>query len=89
MPCFLTLKSKTKVVGGTRSKAIDHRSTTRPVRSFFPLSFQGKYDEADALCMREVENTEKAVGSDHPLLANTLINRALLLQSQVGADRYS
>ncbi|CAN0519087.1 unnamed protein product, partial [Ectocarpus sp. 12 AP-2014] len=46
------------------------------------LSEQGKYDEADALCMREVENTEKAVGSDHPLLANTLINRALLLQSQ-------
>ena len=49
----------------------------------FRLVFQGMYDEADLLFLREIEILEKTVGRDHPDLAATLSNRAALLRAQV------
>lgn len=44
---------------------------------------QGKYDDADSLYLRALEINEKAFGPDHPDVATTLNNRAMLLETQV------
>ena len=44
---------------------------------------QGKFAEAEPLFMRCQRIQEKALGDNHPSLATTLSNRALLLEDQV------
>lgn len=56
-------------------------SPHNPALSFLVL--QGKYDEADPLYLRAIAITEKALGPDHPSLAESLNNRAELLTAQV------
>ncbi|CAB1106731.1 unnamed protein product [Ectocarpus sp. CCAP 1310/34] len=51
------------------------------------LKAQGKYDEAGKLCERSLAIREKALGPDHPDVAQSLNNWALLLESQVRAIR--
>jgi tetratricopeptide (TPR) repeat protein len=41
---------------------------------------QGRYDEAEPLYKRDLAITEKALGPDHPHVATTLENYALLLR---------
>lgn len=48
-----------------------------------PDSYQGKFDEADRLCLRAIDIHEKALGPDHPHLGAPLNNRAMLLMAQV------
>ncbi|CAN0462129.1 unnamed protein product, partial [Scytosiphon promiscuus] len=44
---------------------------------------QGKYAEAEVLCLRAIGIREKVLGPDHPEVATTLNNLALLLKQQV------
>ncbi|CAN0084074.1 unnamed protein product, partial [Ectocarpus fasciculatus] len=48
----------------------------------FPVILQGKYAEAGPLCVRAFDIWERALGPDHPHLAVSLGNRALLLGNQ-------
>lgn len=50
---------------------------------FLPYSLQGEYDKAELLYARCQAIQEKVLGPDHPNLATTLNNRAVLLGSQV------
>ena len=49
--------------------------------------FQGKYDEAEPLYERSQAIDEKVLGPEHPDVAQSLNNRAVLLQNQVRAVR--
>lgn len=51
------------------------------------VCWQGKYEEADPLCLRAIVIDERALGPDHPELAAKLSKRAGLLQQQVGEGR--
>lgn len=44
---------------------------------------QGKYEEAGGLYLRATEILEKALGSDHPEVAQSLSNRGIMLDTQV------
>ncbi|CAN0309588.1 unnamed protein product, partial [Ectocarpus fasciculatus] len=44
---------------------------------------QGKYAEADPLCIRAIEIAEKTLGPDHQSLAAMLNSRAELMRVQV------
>lgn len=66
--------------------AADEPLTT--LRSRFPLSFQGKYDDAEPLYERLTAIKEKALGRDHPDVATVLNSRAGLMQNQVKAARH-
>lgn len=46
-------------------------------------SRQGKFDEADDLFARAMEIWEQAVGSEHPMVATLLNDRACLLFKKV------
>ncbi|CAN0533713.1 unnamed protein product, partial [Laminaria digitata] len=46
-------------------------------------TFQGKYEEAGPLCERSLAICEKALGPDHPDVAQSLNTRAQLLREQV------
>ncbi|CAN0170499.1 unnamed protein product, partial [Ectocarpus fasciculatus] len=45
--------------------------------------FQGKYEEAGPLYERSLTIREKTLGSDHPYVAHSLNNMAVLLESKV------
>lgn len=47
------------------------------------MLFQGKYQEAESLNKRSLAMRQKALGPDHPAVAESLNNRAGLLQKQV------
>lgn len=49
----------------------------------FPVTFQGKYEEAETLYVRSLAIDEKAYGPDHPKVAIGLNNRAGFSRSQV------
>lgn len=49
----------------------------------FPVVHQGKYAEADPLCLRAIEIGERTLGPDHPNFAVWLGNRTSLLKKQV------
>ena len=49
--------------------------------------FQGKYDEVEPLYERSQAIREKVLGPEHPDVAQSLNNRAALLQAQVRAVR--
>lgn len=51
--------------------------------------FQGKYAEAEPLYARIQAICEKALGSDDPIVATALSNRAGSLRKQVGAIQLS
>lgn len=53
--------------------------------SRFSLTFQGNYVKAELLYERSQTIREKVLGLDHPDVAQSLNNRAALLQSQVTA----
>ena len=53
------------------------------VFAYTPFALQGKYDEAGQLYDRSLAIREKALGPDHPDVAQSLNNRALLLEDQV------
>lgn len=59
------------------------------IRFFFRIltfvTFQGKYDEADPLYGRSLALREKALGPNHPMVAQSLTNRARLLDREVRA----
>ena len=46
-------------------------------------AIQGKYQEADPLYLRSIGIFEQTLGPDHPVLAETLHNRAELMKAQV------
>ena len=48
-----------------------------------PLTYQGKFAEAEPLYRRATEIWETASGPEHPNVATALNNRAGLLESQV------
>lgn len=48
-----------------------------------PNQTQGKSQEADSLYVRAINVFEKTIGVDHPVLAETLHNRAMSLNTQV------
>ncbi|CAN0413880.1 unnamed protein product, partial [Laminaria digitata] len=48
----------------------------------FYATFQGKYEEAGPLCERSLAIREKALGPDHPDVANSLNTLAELLRKQ-------
>lgn len=50
---------------------------------------QGKYVEAELLYEKCQEIQKKVLGTEHPSFATTLNDRALLLERQVRAVRYS
>lgn len=43
---------------------------------------QGKFEEAERLCLRSIDLKEKTVGPDHPSTAASLNNLAELFQTQ-------
>lgn len=47
-----------------------------------PLVLKGKYDEAEPLYVEDIAISEKALGPEHPDLADWLNNWALSLDSQ-------
>lgn len=49
----------------------------------FPLSFQGKYEDANPLYERAAAINEAVLGPEHPIVATDLNNRAGLLKEQV------
>ena len=49
-------------------------------------AFQGKYNEAEPLYERSQAIREKVLGPEHPDVAQSLNNRALLLKAQVRAE---
>ena len=51
------------------------------------VTFQGRLDEAGPLFERSLAIREKVLGPDHPDVAQSLNNRALLLQDQVRTVR--
>lgn len=56
---------------------------------FFPVTFQGKYEEADPLHDRSLAILEKVLGPDHPDVAVVLNNGAESLHRQVtGIGRF-
>lgn len=57
-------------------------SVDRPSQ-FTTFALQGKYAEAEPLYERSQAIQEKALGPEHPDLAKSLDNRAVLLQKQV------
>lgn len=55
---------------------------------YLPTLFsQCNYDEADPLYLRALEINKEALGPDHPDVAMTLNNRAMLLEEQVKTAR--
>ena len=48
-----------------------------------PVTFQGKYEEAEPLYRRSLAIREKVYGPDHPAVARGLNNWAALLETQV------
>lgn len=46
-------------------------------------ALKGKYEMAEHLSRRAMENTEKTLGKDHPTFATRLNNLAELLETQV------
>lgn len=59
------------------------RETTQPTA----FAVQGKTGEAEALFKRSQAMLEKVYNENHHHVAQPLINRARLLESQVGAGR--
>ncbi len=64
--------------------------TSMPARSHPPHhcplrrpDSQGKYGEADVVCLRAIGIREKALGPDHPELVDSLTTRAHVLHAQV------
>lgn len=53
----------------------------------YPLAwYKGKYDEAERLYLKAIAIGEKALGADHPKVAEWLNNRAKLLQGLVRVE---
>ncbi|CAM9138218.1 unnamed protein product, partial [Ectocarpus sp. 13 AM-2016] len=52
-----------------------------------PVTFQGKYEEAEPLFKRSLAIDEKVYGPNHPVVASYLNNWALMLQKQVRNKR--
>lgn len=50
--------------------------------------FQGNYAEAEPLYEQSQAVFEKVLGPDHPEVATSLNNRAVLLEAQVRTARY-
>lgn len=65
-------------------EGLDHsyKLNPRPVE-------QGKFTEAEPLHKRALVIREKALGSDHPAVASSLSNLAVVLESQVRNTAYS
>lgn len=53
----------------------------------FPVTFQGKFEEAEPLFIRLLAIDEKVHGPDHPEVSTDLNNLAALLKVQVRAIR--
>lgn len=51
--------------------------------AFLHHVYKGKYEDGDILYQRALAIKKKVYGQDHPEVASTLNNRALLLKSQV------
>ena len=47
------------------------------------LLLQGKYAEAESLCLRVIDKEETRLGPDHPSIASQLNNLASVLEAQV------
>lgn len=57
--------------------------------SHVSLPLQGKHAEADPLYVRATDILETAFGPDHPQVASSLNNRAVVLADQVTAVKNS
>lgn len=78
-------------------RVVDYRGTCLPASSVLSFScllhftyfnsLQGKYDEAGPLYERSLAIREKTLGPDHPDVAESMNNRAVLLDNQVNALR--
>lgn len=64
-----------------------HSTDTRLIRIRAAQRLQGKYAGAEPLYKRSQTIREKALGSEHPLVAELLQSRAVLAQKQVRAVR--
>ncbi|CAM9130011.1 unnamed protein product [Ectocarpus sp. 8 AP-2014] len=64
------------------SEFLDATVTPKRLSVTLSTAFQGKYAEAESLYERATEIWEKALGPDHPTVANALNNRAGLLYKQ-------
>lgn len=53
------------------------------MKLFHLFAFQGKYDEAGAMYERSLAIREKTLRPDHPDVAESLNNQAVLLNNQV------
>ena len=60
----------------------EHPTRRRPEQSGRALRNQGKYDEAEPLYQRALAIREKALGPDHPDVAESLNNLAELYSNQ-------
>lgn len=48
---------------------------------------QGDYGEAEPLVVRALVTLEKTLGCEHPMVAETMVNQAMIFEEQVRAVR--